>query len=410
MSLPREILDQLLSGYLDNSLSQDERIQLERQLAEDPSVAAELAELKTIRSDLKAIYAADLESGLGSRFPDQVVDLAVQEAKAEGLPDEHHLSRLTETPSQFTSHSVLAKSGVRLPHYVAGFVAVAASILFAVFAFQSNDDLNPGPIAGTNSGVDPSLLDEGNANGDLVDQEPQIQVADVNHADLSNQDIESLRNLENMNPEKVNPNADEPMLAEKKPQPGKISPETPPSRVTPSLPPGLDLNALASAMPVFAMQVNRTETGKLSRAVSKAIADASIEPAELKPMTAEMVAAISDTLPPDDLNGLQVLYLQLPGKKVDLLTNLLLSNQEGIDSVGFAMVTSPVVRQFVDSVERVSDAKKIRKPLTWKIEGAAALALAEELGGKEFKRVRKAKSIPDGSGADIMTQLLILVR
>ena len=99
MSLSREILDQLLSGYLDDSLSADERARIERLLETDPEVARELEELRGIRGWLKDVAKADSVVTLPEGFSDRVLDAAVASAKSEGLSDDHPLVRLAEQPS-----------------------------------------------------------------------------------------------------------------------------------------------------------------------------------------------------------------------------------------------------------------------------------------------------------------------
>jgi len=97
MSLPNEIREQLLSGYLDDSLSADECARVERLLASDPDFAAELEELREIRAALKTIASED-EVKLGSGFANKILDAAVAQARSEGLDDDHPLLRLAEQP------------------------------------------------------------------------------------------------------------------------------------------------------------------------------------------------------------------------------------------------------------------------------------------------------------------------
>ena len=55
MSLPRELLDQLLSGYLDDSLSADERARVEQLLQSDDEIVKELeARMKELDAEITA--------------------------------------------------------------------------------------------------------------------------------------------------------------------------------------------------------------------------------------------------------------------------------------------------------------------------------------------------------------------
>ena len=53
MSLPPAIIDQLLTGYLDEVLSADELAQVEKLLQNEPAVAEELAKLQKLRYQKK---------------------------------------------------------------------------------------------------------------------------------------------------------------------------------------------------------------------------------------------------------------------------------------------------------------------------------------------------------------------
>ena len=59
MSLPPAIIDQLLTGYLDEVLTADELAQVEKLLQNEPAVAEELAKLQELRLALKSIALAD---------------------------------------------------------------------------------------------------------------------------------------------------------------------------------------------------------------------------------------------------------------------------------------------------------------------------------------------------------------
>ena len=96
MSLPPAIIDQLLTGYLDEVLTADELAQVEKLLQNEPAVAEELAKLQELRLALKSIALADDDIRLDAGFAERVVDEAVLRARAEGLADEHPLLQLEE--------------------------------------------------------------------------------------------------------------------------------------------------------------------------------------------------------------------------------------------------------------------------------------------------------------------------
>lgn len=81
MSLPRELLDQLLSGYLDGALSDDERDRVEQLLRNDPEVAREFQELTQLGGTLREIYRVDQRRQLKPGFADRVLKATVDQAQ-----------------------------------------------------------------------------------------------------------------------------------------------------------------------------------------------------------------------------------------------------------------------------------------------------------------------------------------
>ena len=69
MSLPRELLDELLSGYMDGELSADERARVEQMLETEPGVRESLRLLQeqsqTVRRSLRS--APRLDSDFAER-------------------------------------------------------------------------------------------------------------------------------------------------------------------------------------------------------------------------------------------------------------------------------------------------------------------------------------------------------
>ena len=85
MSLPQDLLDQLLSGYLDDALTADEHIRVERLLRSDPDVAEDLRKLRELRHSLQVLSKVDSDIKLDPGFADRVLGAAVARAREEGL-------------------------------------------------------------------------------------------------------------------------------------------------------------------------------------------------------------------------------------------------------------------------------------------------------------------------------------
>jgi len=97
-----EQLDELISGYLDGELSQQEKQDLELRLQSDPEAARRLRLLREARKALAESQAYRLPD----RFADRVVALARQEAERLGLADDHPVrlgeNRLSSNPSSIS--------------------------------------------------------------------------------------------------------------------------------------------------------------------------------------------------------------------------------------------------------------------------------------------------------------------
>lgn len=123
MSLPRELLEDLLSRYMDGSLSDDERRRVEQILAVDEAAQTALAALQEQASLLRALHRTSPK--LDRRFAQRVVDTAINQAIEQGLPEKHPL-RLADPKreGQQTSKSRPARRHLQL---LVG-LAIAASI------------------------------------------------------------------------------------------------------------------------------------------------------------------------------------------------------------------------------------------------------------------------------------------
>jgi len=91
MSLPRELLDDLLGRYMDGSLSADEQRQAEHILESDQEARRVLAAFERQGASLRALR--DATPSLGSDFASRVVQRAIAQAEREGIAENHPLRR-----------------------------------------------------------------------------------------------------------------------------------------------------------------------------------------------------------------------------------------------------------------------------------------------------------------------------
>src|SRR5690606_29610706 len=98
MSLPRELLDELLSAYMDGELSADERARVEQMLAADPELRESLRLLEeqseAIRRSLRAAPR------LGSDFSERVLAATFAEAQRQSLDASHPVQRAAAQPGR----------------------------------------------------------------------------------------------------------------------------------------------------------------------------------------------------------------------------------------------------------------------------------------------------------------------
>ena len=93
MALPDELLDELLSAYLDGAASSDECARVEHLLERDPSVAAHFQSLVDQRAQLRAIALRDRACGarLPVDFAETVVAAAIRQARTDDAAEHHPL-------------------------------------------------------------------------------------------------------------------------------------------------------------------------------------------------------------------------------------------------------------------------------------------------------------------------------
>ncbi len=197
MSLPKELLDQLLTGYLDDALTADERVRVEQLLHSNAEIAVELEQLRDLRRSLQVLSRVDSDIKLEQGFADRVLGAAVARAREEGLADDHPLIRLAEQPSTSpvvaTPHSSSWRTAAIL-------VGLAASIVIAVLVLRPQTEADPNMIANLDlPSVDrqdvPVTPDESVANpivepGPMLVENRQPAVTDVASSE-SNPSVET---------------------------------------------------------------------------------------------------------------------------------------------------------------------------------------------------------------------------
>lgn len=412
MSLPIELREQLLSGYLDDALTVDERMRVEQLLADDAEFAAELKELREIRSVLKSIAADDADVKLDAGFADRVLDAAVARAQSEGLSEEHPLLRLAEQPSLSGRRRSF---DWRIPASIA---ALAACIALAIFVVNGNDDPNlvventDDPVESPDTdpsmyGPDSSMLADDSAAPERNDGEPIDEASDgvslepspetlpstpemiANRGTGSSSDVEI--------PEtSIQTGNDVPAIASTQPAAtGELSPEN---------------QMLLGGSPIMVYAVRMTDLGKQNEAVQSALEGAQIGAARREELGDDVASFIKNSnKTPEKLAKARVLFLQAPLKSLDRFYLNLMEDEEGIASVGMNIA-------FNAPLGRVADLLAV-DPTTVKHDGRVielmaspvVSQIASELDDLQFNFNRDLKSRVQNDGPDEMGRVLLLI-
>ncbi|KAA5546977.1 hypothetical protein FYK55_00725 [Roseiconus nitratireducens] len=443
MALPDELLDELLTGHLDDALSGDERARVEQMLRDDPSLRQRLQRLREQISETK--QAAWPPPELSDGFADQVVQAAIDHARDQGLPDEHPLRRAESGTLHVEPAATPRFHGGterRTGWVIAATLGLAASIVFAAFVLQDRaqrqePNSRPGTLL---ADQDPTSVSERDAAGPMIDASGD-RVADAGSAASTTEagaqplpDAESgLASVDRtpsgaaMEPGR----ADEPAATLDRPAMEAVAESSvtnvPQDRAADDDAPK---NAASAAQiqplqSLLVIRVQLTDVGRAADPLEDALASAAIETGAEQPIG----DALAGVIPSDDAaqnatesEGERVVLLQAPAKKLDRLIQQLIADGNGVASVQFSLISEAPLLRSVDAVRSEAiDPTEIRHAgKSWPIVGGSNPAFdvwSNRLGSRAFipmdaqtgsKAVRMAAGSDDGP--DVMEHLLILIR
>lgn len=414
MSLPPDLLDQLLSGYLDDSLSRDERARVEALLADDPSVAAELDELRGLRASLQLLAQAESQVRLPDGFAERVVAAAIRQAEREGVDEDHPLLRIGASAAASDPRRAMG----RPRHYAAGLLALAASIGIAVMALRPEairgPKGNPGLAAvDVESETAPATAIE--AAGPTLPQRADLATSrraaeEVDRSAETNRPADSDPSNPSPPPERIAA-TDGVAAAPADPKQIEAMRTAPPSPETPSP----DTNAASSGMQIGAilvLDVRLTERGRSERAIELAMAEAELDAESEKELSAELVGHLRRG-PAADTSDREItlLYLQAGAKKLDRFYLNLLSDPQAVESVGMTLAVDAPILKIVQSIA-VDPTTVQHREQSFRLTGERATDhLVGELSRLPYVPFdRRAVATPSSSGPDVPAQILVLVR
>ena len=403
MSLPPAIIDQLLTGYLDEVLTADELAQVEKLLQNEPAVAEELAKLQELRLALKSIAHADDDIRLDAGFAERVVDEAVLRARAEGLADEHPLLQLGEQ----------GKSNVKpvatMPTWrvAAVLVGLAASIALAVVLVRSD-----------------SHRGSGNSPADIVQVDPGVPVpeeqrdsgfgTDTGAAIVSNRKDEPL-----VEPVPPGPDLDRPLEALANNQKAnKQNSDAGSSVATKDTGPKPDQEAAdmvsvepnqPAALGIIAVyHVELTDLGREQEAFKNALTLAGLS-LDHKKKISEAVVGLSEN-PQKQAKDAKVIYLQAPAKALDRLYLRLLADRQGVKGIGMSLATNAPLMRVVNAVRQDPTVVRHESSSLQLLSDDDSLSqLTATLQELDFIRMSEGQAVPSG-GFDETAEVLLLVQ
>lgn len=398
MSLPPALIDQLLTGYLDEVLSADELARVETLLKTEPSIAAELVKLQEMRSALKAVALADSDIRLDAGFAERVIDEAVLRARSEGVSDEHPLLRIDKQPVVHAPN-VTASPTWRI---AAVMVGLAASIALAVFLMRSEQKLEPGDASPQIAEVKPVTPQRGTAD----DSESQLDPASVIAAVPStNPGAGSKVDLPGVNPTKdesqrsqldENSVAGMPNLGTESNANGR---STEPVGVEPA----------ATLGAILVINVELTAEGRERDVFNAAMKRAGLKASSQKKISDEIVG-ITENPSLQKPEGAAVVYLQAPAKDLDRLYLGLIADRVGVKSVGMSLAMDAPVMRAINAVRQ--DPTTVRhesSSLQLLSDDDTMAQLTDTLLRLEFMGMRNGVAVPS-TGGDQMAEILLLVK
>lgn len=405
MSLPPALIDQLLSGYLDEVLSADELARVETLLETEPSIAEELAKLQELRSALKAVALADSDIQLDPGFAERVIDEAVLRARSEGVAGEHPLLRI-DTQPVVNAPVVSNPSTWRI---AAVMVGLAASIALAVFLMRSQEeretgDSNP-PIAQLNPGkpvpVNPGKPVPGISEGIKLQPDPSSAI-------VSSQTGNPVVGRMTEAPEVEKPKEDR----AQSPKVNEDSIVAMPGSVDRTNGRSAEVVGAESAVTlgaILVVNVELTNEGREQDVFTAAMRRAGLQASSQKKISEEVVGVIENPSLQKS-QGAAVVYLQAPAKDLDRLYLGLIADRVGVKSVGMSLAMNAPVMRAVNAVRQDPTAVRHESSSLRLLSDDESIAqLTNTLLNLEFIGMRNGATVPS-AGGDEMAEILLLVK
>ncbi|OYP36971.1 anti-sigma factor family protein [Rhodopirellula sp. MGV] len=382
MALPDDLLDELLSAYLDGAASSDECARAEQLIDSDPEVAERFQAFIEQREHLQAIARSNQQTAyrLPANFADNVVAAAIDHVKSQSGIDHHPLLVADQElrPAGRSDSRISARS------ITIGVAALAASVLFAIGVLREPAPSDHPAIA-ENSPAPQETAEHSQSDSPSPVTEMLAESESQGNADSQGSTSEPLPAIDEAGTTEI-----EPMIAMDAPssaatidtpdrEPIEASVEQSPATLRP-------LNTL------LVIKVELTEAGRTADSFSQATNTLQFQTSEERPVGNDLAAAANRESGESDLGAPQrVLLLESPAKKLDLLVNALANDRDHVASLSFSLLyaehDAPILKAV--NAARLPDPTRIRHqgrstPLVGEGNDASVGLWQDEFGDRVF--------------------------
>lgn len=349
MSSPESERELWLSASLDGELNAQEQAQLEQWLREDPSLAQRRDAMSQQRAELRQALAGVRGKKLDRDFADRVVQAAILQAEATGLDSGHPLIRLARSEKADTWVEAGEGAVVRPRWRAAVAVALAASLLLALYFSRGSvegpvgSDTSPQVARNPLPEMAPADPDGGAVAGNgglglLAVPDPSAVAADRS-AQATGPMVDAASR-----PVEPAPRVSEPIAAT--PPRESTSPRGPEAgRVKPAV-----ANPLKAVMVVA---IEMTPEGQASMALIEALRAERIRIAADGLLPSDVIGKLAGAgmiRPSQDGEGGKLYFVQASSRQLDRFVTRLMADQQSFATFGLGIATDPQVLASVNAL------------------------------------------------------------
>jgi hypothetical protein len=425
MSLPRELLLELLSVHMDGELSHDERERVEQMLANDSAVRdlfASLQQQSLLVRDALQSNAGLNDNKLDQAFADRVFHAAVAASEAEGLSANHPV-RLAARGTGVSGFSPASKRNRNL--WISGLAVLAASILFVTLYNR--------PVVDDIRGVGVAVSDV--VNDKVADNATSTQQT----TEPAGTELPSVQSIASVDPPSPNtqpttqPAADLelPTAADS----ARVAADsarlaTDSARMATEEPGDMAIApGMQSLRAIFVYEVHVTSSGRANGVIERALRESNIRISNHRQVDSALTSHLQNggiiggtTVSPSAEQAVELMFLDGSGRRLEQAMLKLLAAEGEVSRVGFNMVMDPPVMVAVDSLQSgrpeeirsiEEDPETVAEPLQPALSTESFTASDRQfapMGRESVGMLTEMASLSAADQADVPAQVLMVIR